>query len=215
MPDSFQPAEAAPDRILLADPEGTPLAVMTIEERTALRGQGAGQGGSLVRLAGPVSANRAPEHGPFRRLMLSPAAARSELGDGPVLAFATRGPLTSRQIGQVRHMAGQLKARVLIMPLVSGHTAVVGSPQALIRSVLAAMSSLPAGSLLVPVPLPLHPDGPARAAAPSSRPGHDRPSRGGLRRDAPDGRRSNPGGRRSSGWRGSGCVRTDPDAAVR
>ncbi len=164
VPDSLQPAEAAPDRILLADPEGTPLAVMTIEERTALRGQGAGQGGSLVRLAGPVSANRAPEHGPFRRLMLSPAAARSELGDGPVLAFATRGPLTSRQIGQVRHMAGRLKARVLIMPLVSGHTAVVGSPQALIRSVLAAMSSLPAGSLLVPVPLPWHPDGPARAA---------------------------------------------------
>jgi sulfate adenylyltransferase len=73
-----------------------------------------------------------------------------------VLAFATRAPLTSRQIGQVRHLAGQLKARVLILPLVSGHAAVVSSPQALIRSVLAAMQSLPADSLLVPVPLAPH-----------------------------------------------------------
>jgi sulfate adenylyltransferase len=165
VPDSFQPAEAAPDRILLADPEGTPLAVMTIEERTALSSPSGVQDGGLVRLAGPVSANRPPEHGPFRRLMLSPAAARAELGDGPVLAIATRGPLTSRKIGQVRHLAGQLKARVLILPLVSGHTVVVSSPQALIRSVLAAMSSLPAGSLLVPVPLAQHPAAPAGTAA--------------------------------------------------
>ena len=43
----------------------------------------------------------------------------------------------------------------------------VSSPQALIRAVLAAMPSLPAGSLLVPVPLPLHrevPTGPAARA---------------------------------------------------
>ena len=66
---------AAPDRILLADPEGTPLAVMTIEERTALSSRAGEQDGGLVRLAGPVAANRPPEHGPFRRLMLSPAAA--------------------------------------------------------------------------------------------------------------------------------------------
>jgi sulfate adenylyltransferase len=145
---------------LLSDPEGTPIAVLTVEERTALSDRA-----GMVRLAGPVSANRPPEHGPFRRLMLSPAAARAELGDGPVLAFATRGPLSSRQIGQIRHLAGQLKARVLILPLVSGHAAVVGSPQALIRSVLAAMPSLPADSLLVPVPLPAHAEAPASQAA--------------------------------------------------
>jgi sulfate adenylyltransferase len=155
VPATVLPADAAPNRILLSDPEGTPIAVLTIEERTALDEAG------LVRLAGPVSANRPPEHGPFRRLMLSPAAARAELGDGPVLAFATRGPLTSRQIGQVRHLASRLKARVLILPLVSGRAAVVGSPQALIRAVLAAMPSLPAGSLLVPVPLPPGAEAPA------------------------------------------------------
>jgi sulfate adenylyltransferase len=112
---------------------------------------------SLVRLAGPVSANRIPEHGPFRRLMLTPAASRAELGGGPVLAFATRSPLTSRQIGQVKHLAGQLKAAVLILPLVGGHVDVVGTPQALIRAVLAAMPSLPPGSRVVPVPLPPRP----------------------------------------------------------
>jgi sulfate adenylyltransferase len=158
VPASVLPTGGALDRILLSDPEGTPIAVLTVEERTAL-----GDEAGLVRLAGPVSANRPPEHGPFRRLMLSPAAARAELGDGPVLAFATRGPLTSRQIGQVRHLAGRLKARILILPLVSGRAAVVDLPQALIRAVLAAMPSLPPGSLLVPVPLPPH------AAAAASR----------------------------------------------
>jgi sulfate adenylyltransferase len=159
VPASALPTDAAPDRILLSDPEGTPIAVLAIEERTA-----PGDDSGVVRLAGPVSANRPPEHGPFRRLMLSPAAVRASVGDGPVLAFATRAPLSSRQIGQVRHLAGQLKAQILILPLVSGHAAVVGSPQALIRAVLAAMPSLPAGSLLVPVPLPPHASAPASRA---------------------------------------------------
>jgi sulfate adenylyltransferase len=141
------------DRLLLADPEGTPIAVLTIRERTELYQAG------MIRLAGPVLANRPPEHGPFRRLMLSPAASRAQLRAGPVLAFATRAPLGGRQIGQIRHLAGQLKAQVLILPLVSGRVDVVSTPQALIRAVLAAMPSLPAGAQLVPVPLPPRPDG--------------------------------------------------------
>jgi sulfate adenylyltransferase len=153
-----------PDRLLLADPEGTPIALLTIRERTAI---GPGPQAGLVRLAGPVTANRPPEHGPFRRLMLTPAEARSRLGDGPVLAFATRGPLGNRLTGQLRHRASQLGARILIMPLVSGHAEVVETPQALIRAVLAAAPSLPPGTLVVPVPLPPRPDGatPAGRAA--------------------------------------------------
>jgi sulfate adenylyltransferase len=166
LPAADVPAQTidGPDRLLLADPEGTPIALLTIRERTAL---GPGPVAGLVRLAGPVAANRPPEHGPFRRLMLTPAEARSQLGDGPVLAFATRGPLGSRLIGQLRHRAGQLGARLLILPLVSGHPAVVGTPQALIRAVLAATPSLPPGTLIVPVPLPPRPDGasPAGRAA--------------------------------------------------
>ncbi len=137
-------------RILLADPEGTPIAIMTITNRT-------GQPDGTVRLAGPVAASRPPEHGPFRRLMLSPEATRAQLDDSPVLAFATRAPLGSRQIGQLRHLAGQLRAQILVLPLVSGRAEVVGSPQALIRTVLAAMPSLPPNSLIVPIPFARRP----------------------------------------------------------
>jgi len=146
----FPPVDEAADRVLLADPEGTPIAVMTISERTSPAPE-------LVRLAGSVSANRPPEHGPFRRLMLTADEARSRLANGPVLAFATRGPLGYRQIGQLRHLAGQRAARLLILPLISGHADVVGTAQALIRAVLAAAQSLPPGTMVVPVPMPRHP----------------------------------------------------------
>jgi sulfate adenylyltransferase len=142
-------------RAVLADPEGTPLAVLEITERGKVPGAAA-----LTRLAGPVTGNREPEYGPFRRLMLQPAEVRAQLGDGPVLAFATRGPLHSRQIGQLRHTAGQLKARLLLLPLVTGPADVVTRPEALVRAVLAAAASLPADTLVVPVPLAPRPPGP-------------------------------------------------------
>jgi len=133
--------------VLLADPEGTPLAVLTITERAA-----APDPEGRVVLAGPVRAHRAPEHGSFRRLMISPAQAMAELGGGPVLAFATRAPIGGRQIGQLKHLAGQLGARLLVLPMVAGSAEVVRQPEPLIRTVLAAATSLPAGTLVVPVP---------------------------------------------------------------
>ena len=150
-----QLALTAAGRLMLADPEGTPVAVLTITERTPLRTPGAdgSAGPEMVRLSGPAEANRRLEHGPFRRLMLSPAETRERLTDGPVLGYATRAPMNSRQIGQLRHLAGQLHAQLLILPLVGGPADVVHSPQALIRTVLAATPSLPAGTLVVPVPL--------------------------------------------------------------
>jgi sulfate adenylyltransferase len=164
IPSAALPAAAElSDRLLLADPEGTPIAVLTIRERTVLPLAGP----EMIRLAGPVLANRPPEHGPFRRLMLTPAASREQLNGGPVLAFASRAPLGARQIGQIRHLASQLKAQVLILPLVSGRIDVVSTPQALIRAVLAAMPSLPADARIVSVPLSPRPDarpGPAGRA---------------------------------------------------
>ena len=143
-----QPAVAQDaEQVLLADPEGTPLALLTITERAELTP------GGRVALAGPVTANRPVEHGSFRRLMITPAQARAELGTGPVLAFATRAPIGGRQIGQLKHLAGQLKARLLLLPMVAGRAQVVSQPESLIRAVLAAARSLPAGTLVVPVPL--------------------------------------------------------------
>jgi sulfate adenylyltransferase len=156
--------------VLLTDPEGTPLAVLDVAERSEVQvtwparrpGQGRligaawGErppGPALTRLSGPVTGLREPEHGPFRRLMRRPAEAREALGNGPVLAYATRGPVHSRQIGQLRHMAGQLKARLLLLPLIAGPAEVVTRPEALVRAVLAATASLPPATMVIPVPL--------------------------------------------------------------
>ena len=149
------PASAVRDdarHLVLQDPEGSPLAVVDITERAPV--ESPGQPVTAVRLAGPVTALRAPEHGPFRGLRRAPADVRAELAGRPVLALATRRPLGQRQIGQLRHLAGQLKARILLLPLVAGPAAVVKRPEALVRAVLAAGRELPDGTLVVPVPLP-------------------------------------------------------------
>src|SRR6266581_5176826 len=82
---------------------------------------------------------------------VSPAGGGSPGGN--VLAYATRHPLNQRHIGQLRHYAGQLSARLLVLPLVSGPAEIVTRPEALVRAVLAARQHLPAGTLVVPVPL--------------------------------------------------------------
>jgi sulfate adenylyltransferase len=114
----------------------------------------------LVRLSGPVSPCREPEHGPFRGLRRTPAEVRAELAGQPALAFATRRPLHSRQIGQLRYLADQLRARLLLLPLTAGPAEVVLRPEALVRAVRAAARHLPPGTLVVPVPLA------SRSAAP-------------------------------------------------
>jgi sulfate adenylyltransferase len=146
------PASALPEaagHLVLQDEEGSPLAVVDITERVP-----ADAAGATLRLAGPVAALRAPEHGPFRGLRRVPADVRRELAGAPVLAFATRHPLSQRHIGQLRYVAGQLKARILLLPLVAGPAEVVTRPEALVRAVLAAARQLPEGTLVVPVPLP-------------------------------------------------------------
>jgi sulfate adenylyltransferase len=143
------PAGAVPDEadhLVLQDPEGSPLAVVEITERTP--------SGDTVRIAGPVTALRTPEHGPFRALRRAPADARAGFAGSPVLAFATRRPLGQRQIGQLRHLASQQRARILLLPLVAGPADVVRRPEPLVRAVLAAARHLPEGTLVIPVPLP-------------------------------------------------------------
>src|SRR5579875_594886 len=135
-------------RLILQDPEGAPIAVLDITERTPLGGPA-----DLVRLAGPVTRLREAEHGPFRQLRKTPSRVRAELPEGPVLAYITRGPLHGRQIGQLRRLAGQMKATLLLMPLIAGPAELVVTAESLVRVVLAARTLLPAGTLVVPVPL--------------------------------------------------------------
>jgi sulfate adenylyltransferase len=175
--DAVPPAQR---RLALNDPEGVPLAVLDISERspaltpsmtqagrggrharpggaTAPPGRAAGPARpaatGLVRLSGQVIQCRDPEHGPFRQLRRTPAQVQAELGESPVLAFITRRPLNARQIGQLRHVAGQLRARLLLLPLVTGTADVVATPEALVRTVRAATRHLPLGTLVVPLAL--------------------------------------------------------------
>ncbi len=146
------PASVLPEtasRLVLQDQEGSPLAVVDITGRVPADSQG-----STLRLAGPVTPLRAPEHGPFRALRRAPADVRRELAGAPVLALATRRPLGHRHIGQLRYLAGQLKARILLLPMVAGPAEVVTRPEALVRAILVAARQLPEGTLVVPVPLP-------------------------------------------------------------
>ncbi len=153
VPADAVPADAA--ALVLEDPERAPLAVLQITDRTP-----AGPG-ETTRIAGPVRALRAPEHGPFRRLRRHPQQTRAELAHGGlVLACATRGPLYRRELGQLRHLAGGMRARLLLLPLVAGPAELVIRPEALVRTVLAALPQLPADTLVVPVPLaPRGPEG--------------------------------------------------------
>ena len=153
------PAEAAPEeaaRLVLQDPEGSPLAVLDISERVP--------SGPGLRLAGKVTALRPPEYGSFRSLRRPPSEVRAGFNGGPVLALVTSRPLTRRHIGQLRHLTGQIRStdlegnpqpvRILLLPRVAGPAAVVRRPEALVRSVLAAASQLPESTVVVPVPLP-------------------------------------------------------------
>ena len=179
--DAVPPAQR---RLALNDPEGVPLAVLDVNERSpalpllpaqagrrgrharltdlappapSFQGAAAGADGAaatgLVRLSGRVIQCREPEHGPFRQLRRAPAQVRAESGDGAVLAFITRRPLNARQIGQLRHVAGQLRARLMLLPLVTGKADVVVRPEALVRTVRAATRHLPPGTLVVPLAL--------------------------------------------------------------
>ena len=151
VPAGAVPADAG--HLVLQDPEGSPLAVVSITERVP-----ADASGAALRLAGPVTALRPPEHGPFRALRRTPAEVRAQLGTSPVLGYATRRPLGQRQIGQLRYLADQLRARILLLPLVAGPAELVTRPESLIRAVLAAARQLPGNTLVVPVPLPPSPD---------------------------------------------------------
>ncbi len=71
----------------------------------------------------------------------------------PVLACVTRAPLHRRELGQLSSLAGTMRARLLVLPLVAGPAELVTRPESLVRAMLAALPQLPADTLIVPVPL--------------------------------------------------------------
>ncbi|QKG22168.1 adenylyl-sulfate kinase [Actinomadura verrucosospora] len=131
----------AHERLVLQDPEGVPLAVLKVAEAWQ---DPTSQG---WRLAGPLEPLRSPAHGPFHSLRRRP----DELDpvDGPVLAVAAREPLHRKQLGQIRQVAEQLGAGVLVLPLLNGE-----HDESLVRALLSVRKELPDGTRIIPVPLP-------------------------------------------------------------
>ena len=126
----------------LVDPEGVPLATVTVDavHDTGVDGQ-AGIAGDVA----PITHN---EFGAFRRLFLSPGEVRERYGDRAV-TVPIAGPLTSQDIAHVREQADG--APVVLLALVGAGTPDLPAP-ALIRATLAAAEHLPdAHAVAVPL----------------------------------------------------------------
>ncbi|ADG89831.1 hypothetical protein TBS_31850 [Thermobispora bispora] len=131
LPEEIRPG----DRVTLKDPEGAPVAVMTVQERDGRYA------------AGPVEALERPSYGPFARLRRTPAEVRKELPDGEVLGVTMRGPLDSTAIEDIAATAEELDAAVVLLPLSFGERG-----PAVVRAALKAADALP-GAMVVAVPL--------------------------------------------------------------
>ncbi|WP_113704108.1 adenylyl-sulfate kinase [Nonomuraea lactucae] len=130
------PPEAAPgDEVTLLDPEGAPLAVVTVTER-----------GPEGLASGPVRALGAPEHGPFARLHRTPAQVRELLDGRPALVVTMRAPLDD--LTEITATAKELDAVTVLLPLSYGEAG-----PAVVRAALRARDQLPESTLVVPVPL--------------------------------------------------------------
>jgi sulfate adenylyltransferase len=127
-------AGVSADVVELVDPEGLPLATVTVE----------GTDGSLVW--GPVTLLAHPAYGAFRRLYLSPAEVRDRYAGAVTVPVA--GPLTDKDLDTIR-AAG---APVVLLALAGHHTPEDLSTVGLVRATLAAAELLD-DAAVVAVPL--------------------------------------------------------------
>lgn len=129
---------AATGRVVLADPEGTPLAVLVVDA-----------GATGADWIGLLEALRPPAYGPFRELQRPPEQVRVEQG-GPVLAAVCDRPLLTTDVERI---AAAGEKPVLLLARTAGRQAGGLPPEALVRSVLAAGRALGGDTRVVTVPL--------------------------------------------------------------
>lgn len=128
------------DSVELQDLEGAPVAVLDNVEPWS--------DGSATYVAGPVRPAVPVRCGIMRRLRPPAHTVRSSLPQGPVVAVVPQKPLHHKQLAEIRHVADELGAGVLILPRLVG-----ARPEALVQAVLAARPQLPEGAVVVPIPL--------------------------------------------------------------
>jgi sulfate adenylyltransferase len=128
---------AGTGRLVLADPEGTPLAVLVVD------------GTEDADWVGRLEPLRPPAYGPFRGLQRPPAAVRADQ-DGPVLAVVCDRPLLATDLERV---AAAGETSVLLVARTAGRQSGGLPPEALVRSVLAAGRALGGDTRVVTAPL--------------------------------------------------------------
>ncbi len=129
----------------LTDPEGTPVARLTVTHR---RESEPGR----WDLTGPVTALRPREDGVFRHLHLTPAEVRAQLDGVKVAAVPLDAPLDAAALDRLAEATAGYAATVLL-PLVGVGSPRLVSAHALVRATTAAAQLLPGDPLVVPVSL--------------------------------------------------------------
>ncbi len=143
-------AEAERARVLLlTDPEGTPLARLTIETVADIAAAGS-------RLVGPIEPLQPPAHGPARRWRRTAIDSSAELMGRHALLLGFRGAPTAEQLHTARAHAvtGNI---VVLCALVGTGAPVGGDAHHLVRAIQAAATDVP-GAAVLAVPFPRHPD---------------------------------------------------------
>ncbi len=136
--------------VVLADPEGTPLAVLALDPTTADDGWWVGE----------LRALRPAAHGPFRALQRPPAEVRAALPPGPVAAVVVDRPLLAADLAPLAAAPGT----VLLLVRTPAADRLDLPPEVLVRAVRAAAATLERPPVLVTVPMRPAAD-PARDAA--------------------------------------------------
>ena len=144
-------AVAAAGHVVLADPEGTPLAVLAVA---------ATRDGWWI---GELRALRPAAHGPFRALQRTPAEVRAALPAGPVAAVVVDRPLLAADLARLAAARGP----VLLLVRTPAAARLDLPPEVLVRAVRAAAATLSPPPVLVTVPMrpAADPDRDAAAAA--------------------------------------------------
>jgi sulfate adenylyltransferase len=114
--------------VVLADPEGTPLAVLAVDA-----------GAAGVEWVGVLTPLRAPAYGAFRALQRGPAEVRAELAGRRVVGVVCDRPLLTADLDRIRATDADT---VLLVVRTAGRQAGGLPPESLVRAVLAAGGSL-------------------------------------------------------------------------
>jgi len=130
---------------MLTDLEGAPLAALDAVDVWPTRDGWCGVGGPVRRVG-------ESGHGSFRRLRLGPDEIKPLLPPGRVLGVVADRPLHRPQLAQIAYAARTIAGHVLILVPVAAAGPDGLSPEALIRTILAARDRMPPATL-VAVPL--------------------------------------------------------------